>query len=150
MTSLQLLWSAATASQPAELMLPALRSHLQIPLKQRTGLPAGLVPVASSQHILGDSAILHAADMTTPVQKPLGKQGKHAWYSHLSQNVLVWNMVLPGDAQKKVEGIESAFLMGLQSPCFTAKEQHAEHTGLIHLHPGVDGQHGVFQTLFAR
>ena len=43
-----------------------------------------------------------------------------------------------------MEGIESAFLVGVQSPCLTAIEQHAEHTGLIHLHLGVGGQDGVF------
>ena len=50
MTGLQLLWSAATASQPAELMLPAFISCLQMSLKQRPGLPAGLEPVASSPY----------------------------------------------------------------------------------------------------
>ena len=43
-----------------------------------------------------------------------------------------------------MEGIESAFLAGVQSPCFTALEQCAEHAGLIHFHLTVDGQHGVF------
>ena len=43
-----------------------------------------------------------------------------------------------------MEGIESAFLAGVQSPCLTAIEQCAKHTGLIHLHLGVGGQHGVF------
>ena len=96
-----------------------------------------------------DSAILHVADMTKPVQVPLDKQGKHPCYSHLSQDILVWDMVLPSDAQNsskaaQVEGIEFVFLVGVQSPFFTAIEQHAEHTGLIHLYLGVDGQHGVF------
>ena len=53
--------------------------------------------------------------MTKPVQVPLGKQGKHAWYSCLSQDILVWDTVLPGDAQNpskavQVEGIECALL----------------------------------------
>ena len=109
----------------------------------------------SIQHVLGDSSILHAADVTKPAQVPLGKQSKHAWYSCLSQDVLVWNIVLPGDAQNlsevtQVEGIESVFLVGVQSPCLTAIEQCAEHTGLIHLHLNVGGQVGVSQTLFAR
>ena len=87
--------------------------------------------------------------MTKPVQAPLVKQGKHAWYSHLSQDILVLDMVLPGDAQNpskavQVKGIQSEFLVGVQSPCFTAREQCAEHAGLIHFHLGVDGQHGVF------
>ena len=43
-----------------------------------------------------------------------------------------------------MKGIESAFSVEIQSPCFTAIEQHAEHAGLVHLHLGVDGQHGVF------
>ena len=43
-----------------------------------------------------------------------------------------------------MEGIESAFLERVQSPCFTAIEQCAEHMGLIPLHLDVDGQHGVF------
>ena len=55
---------------------------------------------------------------------------------------------LPGDTQNpskavQVEGIESAFLVGVQIPCFTAIEQCAEQAGLLHLHLGVDGQHGV-------
>ena len=45
----------------------------------------------------------------------------------------------------QVEGIESAFLVAVQSPCFTATEQCTEHAGLIHLDLGVNGQHGVFQ-----
>ena len=102
------------------------------------------------QHVLWDLSILHVADVTMPAQAPLGKQSKHAWYSCLSQEVLVWDMVLPGDAQNlsevaQVEDIESEFFAGLQSPCPTAIEQCAEHTGLIHLHLGVGGQHGVFQ-----
>ena len=89
------------------------------------------------------------ADITKLVQVALGKQGKHAWYSCLIQDILVWDMVLPGDAQNpsevvQVEDIESAFLAGVQSPCLTAIEQCAEHTGLIHLHLGVGGQHGAF------
>ena len=40
--------SAATASQPAGLTFPALRSRLQTSLKWRVGLPAVRVPVASS------------------------------------------------------------------------------------------------------
>ena len=46
--SLQWLWSAAATSQSAGLILPAFRSCLQTSLKRRLGLPAGLVPVASS------------------------------------------------------------------------------------------------------
>ena len=42
-----------------------------------------------------------------------------------------------------MKDIESAFLAGVESPCFTAIEQHAEHASLILLHLGVDGQHGV-------
>ena len=69
------------------------------------------------QHVLGDSSILHAADVTKPAQAPLGKQSKHAWYSCLSQDILVWEMVLPGDAQnpsevEQVDSIESVFLGG--------------------------------------
>ena len=80
-------------------------------------------------------AVLHVADMTKPVQVLLGKQGKHAWYFCLSQDVPVWDIVLPGNAQNpskaaQVEGIESAFLAEVQSPCFTVIEQHAEHAGL--------------------
>lgn len=52
----------------------------------------------------------------------LSEEDEHAWYSHLWQNVLVWNVVLPGDAQKpsktiQMEGIEYAFLAGVKNPC---------------------------------
>ena len=72
------------------------------------------------QHIHGDSTILHVADMTKTEQAPLGKEGKHAWYSHLSQDILVWDTFLTCDAQNpskvaQVEGIESEFLSGVQS-----------------------------------
>ena len=33
----------------------------------------------SIQYVLGDSSILHVADVTKPVQVPLGKQSKHTW-----------------------------------------------------------------------
>lgn len=42
--------SAAAASQPAGLMSPAFRSCLQTSVYRRTGLPAGLEPVASSPY----------------------------------------------------------------------------------------------------
>ena len=118
-------------------------------MKNRLSHRSGASGKLAIQHILGDLALLHAADMTKPVHSPLGKQDKHAWYSCLSQDILVWDTVLPDDAQNpsevvQVEGTESAFLVGVQSPFFTAIEQHAEHAGLIHLHLGVAGQHGVF------
>ena len=118
-------------------------------VKNRPSCRSGDSSKLTIQHVLGDLAILHAADMTKPVQAPLGKQGKHAWYSHPSQDIPVLDMVLAGDVQNpseamQAEGIESAFLVGVQSPCFTAIEQCAEHTVLIHLHLGVDGQHEVF------
>ena len=43
-----------------------------------------------------------------------------------------------------MEGIESVFLVGVQSTCLTVIEQHAEHAGLTHLHLGVDDCYGVF------
>ena len=118
-------------------------------MKNRPSCRSGASGKLAIQHVLGDLAVLHVADMTKPVQAPLGKQGKHAWYSCLSQDVLVLDTVLSGDAQNpskavQVESIESVCLVGVQRPYFTAIEQHAEHAGLIHLHLGVDGQHGVF------
>ena len=117
--------------------------------KNRPSCRSGARGKLNIQHAVGDSSILHAADVTNTVQVPLGKQGKHAWYSCLSQDVLVWDMALPGAAQNpsdvvQVEGIESAFLAEVQCPCLAAIKQHVEHTGLIHLHLGVGGQHGVF------
>ena len=124
-------------------------------MKNRPYSRSGASSKLSMQHVLGDSSILHVADMTKPVQVPLGKQSKHAWYSCLSQDTLVWDTVLSGDAQNpsevvQVESIESVFLVGVQSLYITAIEQCAEHTGLIHLHLGVSGQLGAFQTLFTR
>ena len=84
-------------------------------MKNRPSCRSGTSGKLAIQHILGDLTILHVTEMTKPVQAPLGKQGRHAWYSHLNQDVLVWDMVLPGDAQNpseaaQAEGIESAFL----------------------------------------
>ena len=42
-----------------------------------------------------------------------------------------------------MEGVKSALLPRIQCPRFNAVEQRAEHTGLVHLHLGADGQHGV-------
>ena len=42
-----------------------------------------------------------------------------------------------------MEGVESAPLPRIQCARFIAIEQRAEHTGLLHLHVGADGQHGV-------
>ena len=139
------MWPAATASQPAELFACLQISFTDISeVKSSVSCRSGASDKLTVQHVLGDLALLHAADMTKPVQAPLGKQGKHTWFPFLSQDILVWEMVLPGDAQNlskvvQVEGIESAFLVGVQSPCFTATEEHAEHIGLIHLHLGVEG-----------
>ena len=57
-------------------------------------------------------------------------------------------MVLPGDAQNppeamQMEEVESAFLAGVQCPGFTAVQQCADDAGLVDLHLGVGGQHGV-------
>ena len=89
-------------------------------MKNRPSCRSGANGKLALQHTLGDLAILHAANMTKPVQAPLGTQGKHTWYSNLSQDILVWDMVLPGDAQNpskavQMEGIESAFLVGAES-----------------------------------
>ena len=86
--------------------------------------------------------------MTKPAQASLAEQGKQTEYSCLRQNVLVWNTILPGDAQDptettQVEGIKSALLTGLQGPCFAAIEKCTEHARLKDLHLGVDDQHGV-------
>ena len=84
--------------------------------------------------------------MAKPVEPSLTEQ--HARYSFLCCDILVWDSVLPGDAQNpseaaQVEGVESALLAGVGGPGLTASEQHAEHAGLVHLHLGGDGQHGV-------
>jgi len=44
-----------------------------------------------------------------------------------------------------VEGVESALLAGVESLDLATVEQRAEHAGLVHLHLGADGQHGVIQ-----
>ena len=73
MTSLQLMWSAATASQPAELILPAFWSHLEMSLKWWTGLPACLEPVASSPYSTSLGIWLSCMWLTWP------SQCKHLW-----------------------------------------------------------------------
>ena len=102
-------------------------------VKNRPSSRPGASGKLTVQRVLGNLAILHAADMTKPAQVPLGKQGKHAWYCCLSLDIFVWDTVLPGDAQNpsevvQVECIESAFLSGIQSPCLTATEQCTEQT----------------------
>ena len=91
-TSLYLIQSVATASQPAELMLPAFRSHLQMSLKQRTGLPAGMEPVASSLYSRSLGIQPSCMWLTWPNQcKCLWvSKAKHVWYSCLSQDIVVW------------------------------------------------------------
>ena len=42
-----------------------------------------------------------------------------------------------------MESVESALLPKIQCPRFTAVEQRAEYIGLVHLHLGADGQHGI-------
>ncbi len=42
-----------------------------------------------------------------------------------------------------MEGIESALLVGIKGPCFTAIVQCTEHAGLVQLHLGVNGQYGT-------
>ena len=83
---------------------------LQIPftdvfeVKNRPSCRSGASGKLTIQHVLGDSSILHVADGTKAVQAPLGKQSKHAWYSCLSQDILVWDRVLPGDVLKSFWG----------------------------------------------
>ena len=86
--------------------------------------------------------------MAKPAQPSLTEQGEHARYSRLRQEILVWDTVLPGDAQNRseaaqVEGVESALLAEVEGPGLATVEQRAEHAGLVHLHLGADGQHGV-------
>ena len=42
-----------------------------------------------------------------------------------------------------MEGVESALFAGIEGSGLAAVEQRAKHAGLVHLHLGGDGQHGV-------
>ena len=84
--------------------------------------------------------------MAKPAQPSQTEQGEHARYSRLCQNILVWETVLPGDAQNasKAGGRCRVWLLaGVEGPGLATVEQRAEHAGLVHLYLGADGQHGV-------
>ena len=70
--------SAAAASQPAGLMSPAFRSCLQTSVYRRTGLPAGLEPVASSPYSMSLRIRPSSMRLTWPSQR------KRLWPSKLN------------------------------------------------------------------
>ena len=83
--------------------------------------------------------------MAKPAQPSLTQQGEHARYSCLCLDNLVWDKVLPGDAQNPseaahLEDVETALLAGVEGPGLATVEQRVEHAGLVHLHLGADGQ----------
>ena len=62
---------------------------------------------------------------------------------------------MPGDTQNppkavQMEGVESAFLAGIQSSGFAVIKQRAEHAGFVHLHLGANGQHKVVPDLLSK
>ena len=64
------------------------------------------------EYVLRNSPVIHTADMAKPGKPSLTEQGKHARYSRLCEDILVWDSVLPGDAQNpseaaQVEGLHS-------------------------------------------
>ena len=68
--------------------------------------------------------------MAKPAQLSVTEQGEHARYSRLCQDILVWDTVLPGDAQNpskaaKVEGVESALLTEVEGPGLATLEQRS-------------------------
>ena len=86
--------------------------------------------------------------MAEPAQVCLAENGKHAWNACLGKDVWAGNAILPGDAQESseathVKGLQPSLLSGVQSPGFTAVQKGTQHTGLVHLHLCVEGQHGV-------
>ena len=62
---------------------------------------------------------------------------------------------MPSDAQTSAEAvqvnsIESAFLAGVEGPCFAAIQQCAEHAASLHLHLGVVDQNGIVPHPFCK
>lgn len=78
----------------------------------RRSQTSGEIPV---QHGLGNSPILYAADMAKPMQAALPEQAIHAWHPRLSQDIFVWDVILPSDIQDlpaaaHEESVDSALL----------------------------------------
>ena len=71
--------SAAAASQPAGLMSPAFRSCLQTSVYRRTGLPAGLEPVASWPYSMSLTIRPSSMRLTWPSQR------KRLWPSKVNK-----------------------------------------------------------------
>ena len=105
------------------------------------------------QKVLGDLPVYYTVDVPEPVELTLHEQSEYAWDPDASEDLGVWDLVTPFDAQDTsravhMECVESFFLPRVQGPRRTATQKCAEDTGSVCNHLGVGSQFAVLPYSF--
>ena len=100
------------------------------------------------QKVHGDPPVCRTVDAAEPAKLEGHEQGKHAEDPGTSEDLGVWDAVIPLDTQvtwkaAHVECAESFFLPGAQGPGLTAVQKSAEDTGSVYYHLSVGCQFAV-------
>lgn len=105
------------------------------------------------QKVLGDLPVYYTVDVPEPVELTLHEQSEYAWDPDASEDLSVWDLVTPFDAQDTskaahMECVESFFLPRVQGPRRTATQRCAEDTGSVCNYLGVGSQFAVLPYSF--
>ena len=100
------------------------------------------------QKVHGDPPVCRTVDAAEPAKLEGHEQGKHAEDPGTSEDLGVWDAVIPLDTQvtwkaAPLECAESFFLPGAQGPGLTAVQKCAEDTGSLYYHLSVGCQFAV-------
>ena len=93
----------------------------------------------SVQQVVGNAAIVHAADVTKLPEATLAQEGEDGGQAGALEHVSVRDSVLPSyseDASQapEVEAIQFRFLSSICRPCLVRVQQSAQDAGSMHFH----------------